>query len=170
MSLFRKSLVALCLLSSLGGCGGGSGNTSAFQTTTGQYESLQFTATTRSVYRRGENVTVTLVIQNTSTQPYVLTFGGCVPDTAQVQQNGQMIATFDDKALDTGCTGDIKKATFAPGETRSFAQVWYQQVPEGVGVSYPIPSPAGKYQIQSGIPALDGGTPRGAAPLTITIQ
>lgn len=168
MFLVRKALAGLCLLFALTGCGGAS-TPVPLQTRTGQYQTLQLQATSRTTYKRGQSVSVTLVVTNTGTQTVTYPYGGCTPNEAQVLQSGQVVATFDDTPPGEGCTADIKTATFTPGQTRTFTQVWDQQISSADGQSSTMAS-AGNYQIVSGLPIFVGNNIMGAAPLTITIQ
>ncbi|HLK58146.1 MAG TPA: BsuPI-related putative proteinase inhibitor [Chthonomonadaceae bacterium] len=170
-SIWKSMAVFGLILLPLAGCGGGGGGEApSTQTTRGAYQGVEFTATTRTTFKLGEAVAVTLVVTNTNSQPFTFDYGGCAENEALVQQQGQSLTFFDSTPPGTYCGGVVKHATLAPGETLTFTQVWNQQIlPKAAGQTS-SQVPPGQYQIVSGLATEINGTIPSAAPLTITIQ
>jgi hypothetical protein len=155
---------------SMCGCGGGGTaiQAPATQTTIGRYQSLLFSATARRTFGPNDPVTITLMITNTSRQPFEYDYGGCTPDRAAVLQHGQIVGTFDHLTPFGGCAANIKHYTLAPELTVTFTQTWDRILSQSAP-GRPTAASPGQYQIVSGIPDIQSPTAIGAAPLTVTL-
>jgi hypothetical protein len=130
------------LLISLAGCGGGANQDySRAVTTTGQYKSLQFTATGRVRYHRGESIPITFTVKNVGTEPVSYDYGGCV-EYGEIFKQGERVVAYITAPF--GCTGIVRSAVFEPGELHTFSLEWDQLRQDG---SQQIVS-SGKYTIQ----------------------
>ena len=141
----RKCMMRLCGLIGfavmLAGCGGGD-NTEPAPTTvtsTGQYQSLQFTLTTRTAFRRGETVPITFTVKNVGAQT-VTAFLGPPEADAQVSQGGRQIWRWSDGKVFPAVVYDL---SLAPGESKTYQLDWDQKDSQGNLV------PSGTYALKS---------------------
>jgi hypothetical protein len=141
MRKYGASLCGLiCFVMMLAGCGGGDGTgpAPAAVTSTRQYQSLQFTLTTRTAFRRGETVPMTFTVKNVGSQT-VTAFLGPPEADAQVSQGGRQIWRWSDgKAF----PAVVYNLSFAPGESKTYQLDWDQKDSQGDAV------PSGTYALK----------------------
>jgi len=113
-----------------------------------QFGDLEFTLSApKTMYARGENVPLTLSVKNVGTQTITAHFGSPVAQVLQVKQGSQVIWEFPQGTAAVGMT-----LTFAPGETRTFAQDWDQRYSQGGPTAAP-----GPYQVEAWLNSLQIG-------------
>ena len=164
-------ILFLCGSTFLISCGSNGGNTSAksngLVTSTGQYQSLQITLTTRGVSRSGETVPITFKVENIGTGSVFVTFGEPEAD-AQVKQGDALIWQW---SFGKQFPSILNALPIAPGQSKTYSLDWNQKDNEGSQVS------PGSYTVNAWFNAdsVDGvkvtpQTDLAAQPITIVIQ
>ncbi|MBC8141727.1 MAG: hypothetical protein H7Y38_09845 [Armatimonadetes bacterium] len=156
----RIFIGGLAALLCAAGCGGGGDDTpvddgvSRVVETRGRIDALELVATSRSLYRRGETMLVTLKVTNTARTPFHYNFGNCTDSNTIVRTiSGRQIAVFGSWG---GCTAEVIGGRINPGETRTIKMEWRLGEPEDYQITYPQAQtprlPAGMYIVE---PMLD---------------
>jgi hypothetical protein len=128
-------ILFLCSSTFLISCGNDGGNISSknnrLVTSTGQYQSLQISLTTRSISRGGEMVPMTFKVENIGTRTVFVTSGEPEAD-AQVRQGDALIWQW---SFGKEFPSILNGLSIEPGQSKTYALNWNQKDNEGNQVS-----------------------------------